>query len=270
MSTRHYCLDLGDERDWLLAERLRQWAADHVGESWLHTALDGELLPSEVEEGRCASLELQRGGVLLATEATVAGHESERVPYVAHGSAMRRPLAARAPLARLPHHGALELDYVVLRPRGGDWITSCLRSHTAGASATAATAATSRRVTISDEASAGGIAISEAVSEAAAPPPRLDLAREEDEQLVAHLLELGVDRTAVRRRMLKQMQQAIKGKHRGKPPRPRHHRLNGNATADGHMSHVSDKSQVPGPGAYDQPSEFDDPSTLHHTGQSWF
>ena len=112
VSTRHYCLDLSDARDWLLAERLRQWAAEYVGESWLHTALDGELLPSEVEEGRCTSLELQRGGVLLATEATVAGHESDRVPYVAHGSAMRRPLAARAPLARLPHHGALSLIHI--------------------------------------------------------------------------------------------------------------------------------------------------------------
>ena len=39
LSTRHYCLELSDARDWRLAERLRRWAAEHTGESWLHAAL---------------------------------------------------------------------------------------------------------------------------------------------------------------------------------------------------------------------------------------
>ena len=172
MSTRHYCLDLGDERDWLLAERLRQWAADHVGESWLHTALDGEHMDMD-------------GDVDMDGE---------------HGG--RRPLAARAPQARLPHQGLLELDYVVLRPRGGDGPIIC--TSTAASLGVVVGDPPPRRVTISGSSEgildelAGGVAISEAISEAAdagdtSPPPRLDLEREEDQQLVAHLLELGVD-----------------------------------------------------------------------------
>ena len=172
MSTRHYCLDLGDERDWLLAERLRQWAADHVGESWLHTALDGEHMDMD-------------GDVDMDGE---------------HGG--RRPLAARAPQARLPHQGLLELDYVVLRPRGGDGPIIC--TSTAASVGVVVGDPPPRRVTISGSSEgildelAGGVAISEVISEAAdagdtSPPPRLDLEREEDQQLVAHLLELGVD-----------------------------------------------------------------------------
>ena len=46
--------------------------------------------------------------------------EGDRGARVAQGSARRRrPLKGHAPQDRLPHHGLLEFDYVVLRPREG-------------------------------------------------------------------------------------------------------------------------------------------------------
>ena len=67
VSTRHYTLDLASERDWELAERLRQWAIAEPGENWMNKTIDGESFAFD-----------ERRGVVTVVEAMSTRGRKER------------------------------------------------------------------------------------------------------------------------------------------------------------------------------------------------
>ncbi|KAL3913483.1 MAG: hypothetical protein SGPRY_007963, partial [Prymnesium sp.] len=84
VSTRHYCLDLADQEDRMLAYALKECAEAEPGENWMNETLNGR------------KIEL---------------NELER------WQELRRERAAYSRSTTLPSDGILEFDYVVLKPK---------------------------------------------------------------------------------------------------------------------------------------------------------
>lgn len=107
LATHHFSLDLSAPGDWLLGERLREWALSEPGENWLNETLDGNPIHL-AEEGGTAELVIRR---------TVLDRQGEVSQDNLHPAAIRREKT-------LPKRGRLELDYVVLRPRRGTTVST--------------------------------------------------------------------------------------------------------------------------------------------------
>ncbi|KAL1522969.1 hypothetical protein AB1Y20_017933 [Prymnesium parvum] len=87
VSTRHYCLDLGDREDRALAQALRECAANEPGENLMNEQLNGQKIHFD-EEQDCLE---KRHDVAWSRRAQLS--------------------------SALPEDGILEFDYVVLKPR---------------------------------------------------------------------------------------------------------------------------------------------------------
>jgi len=102
VSTRHFSLDMSVQGEWLLGERLREWAIEMPGDNWANVTLDGD--PVEFNQNAAP------GEPILIIRQKVVSRQVKITP----DNRSVRPFEKRQ---NLPSKGTISFDFVILKPR---------------------------------------------------------------------------------------------------------------------------------------------------------